>query len=101
MGGYTDVDHAGDFDTHKSTFGCYFVGIVLHQLCSKQQLTAAKSSIEAEYITLSGAADECMWLCRLLMEIGFSSIQRQPLGNWFIKKPKVSWLHKAHWVSSE
>ena len=38
---------------------------------SKQQPKEAKSSDEADNIVLSGAADECMWLRRLLIKIGF------------------------------
>jgi hypothetical protein len=38
---------------------------------SKRQRTVAKSSTEAEYIALSLAAQEAIWLQRLLYDVGF------------------------------
>lgn len=76
--GYADADHAGDLDTRRSTSGYVFLlGSCCVSWRSKQQPTVAKSSTEAEYIALSGASDECIWLRRLLTEIGFQ--QKLPL----------------------
>ena len=39
---------------------------------SKKQATVAKSTTEAEYIALSAAVSEGIWLRRVLSELGFS-----------------------------
>ena len=72
--GYSDADWAGDRDDRKSTSGYLFKikkkkkkkiagGPVSWR--SKKQETVALSSAEAEYIALSSAAQECMWMRRL------------------------------------
>ena len=38
--------------------------------CSKRQATVARSSTESEYVALSAAAQECIWLRRLLQDFG-------------------------------
>ena len=37
---------------------------------SKKQKCVALSTAEAEYVTLSGAAQECLWLRQLEVELG-------------------------------
>ena len=39
---------------------------------SRRQATVAKSSIEAEYVALSMATQEVIWLCRLLVDFGIT-----------------------------
>ena len=67
--GYSDSDWAGDLDTRRSTSGYMFqIGGATISWCSKRQLTVARSSTEAEYVALSAAAQECIWLRRLLTD---------------------------------
>ena len=69
--GYFDSDWAGDLESRKSTFGFIFMlngGQV--SWCSKRQPTVALSSTEAEYIALTLAAKEALWLRLLLTELG-------------------------------
>ena len=72
---YSDADWAGDVDDRKSTSGYMFQiagGPVSWK--SRKQDTVALSTAEAEYVALSSAAQECIWLQRLLCELG------KPLG---------------------
>jgi hypothetical protein len=61
--GYVDSDHGGDKDTKRSTTGYifYLFGGAISWNC-KTQPTVALSSTEAEYMALSSAAQEAMWL---------------------------------------
>ena len=71
--GYSDADYAGDVKTRRSTSGRIFM------LCngpiswaSKQQRSTSNSTSQAEYIALSQAAAECLWLrkvCATLLHI--------------------------------
>ena len=67
---YTDSDWAGDTESRKSTGGYVFI------LCgaavswkTKKQTTISLSSTEAEYVALSEATKEAIWMKRLLREI--------------------------------
>ena len=69
--GYSDADWAGDLDTRHSTSGFVFqIQSDTVSWCSKRQPTVSKSSTESEYIALSGACQEAVWLRRLLADIG-------------------------------
>ena len=70
--GFSDADWAGDLDTRRSTSGfTFFIGNALISWSSRKQITVAKSSTEAEYVALSCATQEAIWLRRLLNEIHF------------------------------
>ena len=68
--GYSDSDWAGDLDDRRSTSGYIFmlssVGISWK---SKKQTSVALSTAEAEYMALSGAVQEAMWLRQLVSEL--------------------------------
>ena len=69
--GYSDADWAGDVDTRKSTSGYVFqFGAATFSWSSKKQSTVAKSSTEAEYVALSSATQEAVWLRRLMKDLG-------------------------------
>ena len=72
--GYSDSDWAGDVDTRRSTSGyTYHIGRSLVSWSSRKQATVAKSSTEAEYVALSFATQEAIWLRRLMSSIGCSA----------------------------
>ncbi|KAF1318426.1 Integrase catalytic core protein, partial [Globisporangium splendens] len=71
LSGYSDADWAGDIETRRSTSGYVFT---LNGGCiswrSKKQRTVALSSTEAEYMALSEATQEAVWLKAFLRELG-------------------------------
>ena len=69
--GYSDADWASDMDSRRSTTGNVFkmaAGAVTW--LSQKQSTVALSTAEAEYIALSSATQEVIWLRQLLTDIG-------------------------------
>ena len=68
--GFSDSDWAEDLHHRSSTSGYLFRlsnGIISWK--SKKQHTTALSSTEAEYMALSDAGREALWLCQILQEI--------------------------------
>lgn len=68
--GYSDADWAGDQDDRHSTTGNLFMmarGPITW--LSKKQGIVALSTTEAEYVALSTATQEAVWLRRLLMDL--------------------------------
>ncbi|KAE8905659.1 hypothetical protein PF005_g6121 [Phytophthora fragariae] len=71
---YADANWSGDKQTRRSTSGVLLLlgdGPVVYK--SKRQSTVALSSAEAEYMALSLAAQEVLWLRYLLVEMGFKA----------------------------
>ena len=73
--GFSDADWAGDQDDRHSTTGNVFLlsGGAVSWL-SKKQATVALSTAVAEYIALSQAAQEGIWLKRLLSDLGVEAM---------------------------
>ena len=68
--GFSDADFAGDQDDRHSTSGNAFIfGNAVISWLSKKQPVVALSTTEAEYIALSLAAQDAIWLQKLLMEL--------------------------------
>ena len=68
--GYSDADWAGDTDDRHSTSGVLFKlsGGAISWLSKKQAIVALSTS-EAEYVALSLAVQEAVWLRKLFKEI--------------------------------
>ena len=65
---------AGDIETRRSASGYVFqIGNSTISWCSRKQSSVAKSSTEAEYIALSFATQEAIWLLRLLFDFGYGT----------------------------
>ncbi|OAE32324.1 hypothetical protein AXG93_809s1050 [Marchantia polymorpha subsp. ruderalis] len=70
--GYSDADWGGCLDTRLSTSGyCFQLNGGTISWISKKQKSVTLSSIEAEYMALSKARAETMWLRELLTDLGF------------------------------
>ena len=68
--GYSDADWGGDVSTRRSTSGYVFqIQGNTVSWCSKRQACVARSTTEAEYMALSIACQESIWLRRLLSDI--------------------------------
>ena len=75
--GYSDADWGGDVNDRKSTSGYIFKlngGAISWR--SKKQSCVALSTAEAEYIALSAAAQEFLWLNQLISELTTSENQQ-------------------------
>ena len=73
--GFSDADWAGDLDTRRSTSGyTFYIGKSLVSWSSRRQSTVARSSTEAEYVALSSASQEAIWLRRLMRDISFQEV---------------------------
>ena len=69
--GYSDADWANDTETRRSTSGYIFqINASTISWCSKKQSCVSTSTTEAEYIALSFATQEAIWLRRLLENVG-------------------------------
>nr|GEX76653.1 retrovirus-related Pol polyprotein from transposon TNT 1-94 [Tanacetum cinerariifolium] len=74
---FADADHTGCQDTRRNTSGSrQFLGDRLISWSSKRQKSAAISSIEAEYIALSGCCAQILWMRSQLTDngLGFNKI---------------------------
>ena len=68
--GYSDADWAGDIDSRRSTSGYVFqMSGCAVSWKSKRQNCVALSTAEAEYVALSSAVQEAMWLQHLVAEL--------------------------------
>ena len=64
---YSDSDWVGSVDDQKSTSRCCFsLGSAMVSWFSRKQLTVSLSIVEAEYIVACVAAQEAVWLRKLL-----------------------------------
>ena len=69
--GYSDANCALDVDTRRSTSGYVFkIADSTISWSSRKQATVAKSTTEAEYVSLSQATQEAIWMRQLLSDIG-------------------------------
>jgi len=69
---YSDSDFAGDIDDRKSTTGCVFIiSSRAVSWSSKKQHVVSLSTIKAEYIVVASCACQCVWLRRVLEQLGY------------------------------
>ena len=70
LSGYADADWASDVQSRKSTSGYIFqlAGSTISWRSQKQSVVAL-STTEAEYVSLSSASQEAIWLRRLLKDL--------------------------------
>ncbi|GFS31942.1 hypothetical protein Acr_00g0020090 [Actinidia rufa] len=74
--GYSDADWGGDVDKSKSTSGwLLLIGNGVVSWSSKKQTIIAQSTMEAEYVSLSEAAKEAIWLKNFLVELAIPEVE--------------------------
>ncbi|XP_073016727.1 secreted RxLR effector protein 161-like [Primulina eburnea] len=68
---YTNINYAGDLDYRKSTSSFAFImGSGAISWASKKQRVVRLSTTEAEYIVAALCACQCIWLRRILEQLG-------------------------------
>lgn len=74
---YTDSDYAGDLDDRRNTSGyVFFLAGGAISWSSKKQPVVTLSTTEAEFIVVASCATQCIWLRRILEQMGWlGSIQ--------------------------
>ncbi|GKC41152.1 hypothetical protein Tco_1058874, partial [Tanacetum coccineum] len=96
---YADADHAGCQDTRRSTTGsAQFLGDKLISWSSKKQKSTAISSIEAEYIALSGCCAQILWMRSQLTDYGAKHID---VCYHFIKEQVENGIVELYFVRTE
>jgi hypothetical protein len=96
---YCDADFAGDSENRKSV-GSYtvFLGVGAVSWFSKKQPTVALSSTKAEYIVLSSAACEVLWIRRFLEDSpGF--IFEEPMAIFEDNQSAIAFAQNHHVIS--
>eukprot|EP00253_Pinus_taeda_P010257 PITA_10257 len=74
--GFSDSDWGGSLDDRKSTSGnCFSFGSGLITWSSKKQSIVALSSTKAEYVAVSSACTQALWLRKILEKIGEKQVQ--------------------------
>ena len=74
--GYLDSDWAGSLDDMKSTSGYVFsFGYGVFSWNSKKQDIVTQSSAEAEYVSTAAAANQAIWLRKMLNDLGMQQSQ--------------------------
>lgn len=69
--GYSDADWGANDINRRSISGfCFLLGAGAVSWSSKKQTSVALSSTEAEYMALTQASKEAIWIRRLLLELG-------------------------------
>ncbi|CAB0041973.1 unnamed protein product [Trichogramma brassicae] len=80
--GFADADWGSDITDRRSYSGYMFsLSNSAVSWCSKKQKSVALSSTEAEYMSLSDAAKEAIFLSNLLKELGFDDLARMTVYN--------------------
>ena len=76
MVGYSDADWAGDMGNRKLTSGYVFLleGAAISWKSTKQT-TIALYTTEAEYVALSTASQEAIWLQQFMSDLSWKTIQ--------------------------
>jgi len=105
--GYSDADWAGDWEDRRSTTSYLFMsqgGAISWN--SKKQPTVALSTTEAEYMALTSASQEALWLRRLMREVPCSQRRSNPTyvwqqrRHWFISNERLQASHQTYWYQT-
>ncbi|GJZ31064.1 hypothetical protein Tco_0576111 [Tanacetum coccineum] len=98
---FSDLDHAGCLDSHKSTSGgIHFLGgDKLFSWSSKKEDRTSMSIAEAEYVSLSACYAQVLWLRTKLTDYGFH-FDKIPIYH-FIKEQVEKGIAELFFVETE
>jgi hypothetical protein len=71
IAGFSDADWASQLHRHSISSFAYFVGLGTVSWSAKKQPIMTLSSMEAEYVALTHAAKDILWIHKLLKELTF------------------------------
>ena len=96
--GFSSADWASHFHQHSISGYAFFISIGVVSWSAKKQPIVTLSSTESEYIALTHATKDIMWIHKLLGEISFFYSYQQPTllhcnNQGAIKLTKNSWFH--------
>jgi hypothetical protein len=97
---YSDADWAGQLDNRRSTSGrVHMLNGAAIMWTSRQQRCISLSSAEAEYVALSEAGRDIMWLRRLLTELKSPAMNPTPV--FEDNNSAIKWTQDSHsWARS-
>lgn len=77
--GFSDADWGGNYDRKSHTGYCFILasGTVVWE--TKKQQSVALSSTEAEYMAMSSASKEAVYLKKLLQDLGYPELVEKPI----------------------
>jgi hypothetical protein len=97
---FSDADWAGQLDNRRSTSGrVHMMNGAAVMWTSRQQRCVSLSSAEAEYVALSEAGRDVMWLRRLLSELKSPALHPTPV--FEDNNSAIKWTQDSHsWARS-
>ena len=99
ISGYSDADWASHMHYHSISGFAYFLGIGAVNWSSKKQPIVTLSSTEAEYVVLTHASKDILWIHKLLTEL--SSIFPFMVPTFFIVATKARSISQRIQLSTD
>ena len=100
--GYSDANWTGGVDTRRSTLGYVLkVPNCIVSWCSKKQESVTKSTTEAEYVALSQATQQAIWMTRLLSDTVLAAKMKNQQQYTKITKVLLKFLRMLDFITGQ